>query len=119
MSIRVSLTSISVADQDVGLAFYRDKLGFVVKHDIDMGGGARWLTLVPADDPTGAELLLEPNAGYAAMGALKAALVADGIPFTQLDVDDLEAEYSRLTAAGVALHRPGTRHGPGQNGDLR
>ena len=37
------------------------------------------------------------------------ALVADGIPLAQFAVDDVEAEYERLRAAGVEFtqdHRP-------------
>ncbi len=106
MTIRVNLTSISVDDQDAALAFYRDKVGFTVKHDIDMGGGARWLTLVPPTEPDGAQLLLEPNAKYPAMAALKSALFADGIPFTQLDVRDLDGHFARMTDLGVTFTGP-------------
>ena len=37
------------------------------------------------------------------MKALKAALVADGIPFTAFQVDDVHAEYERLKGLGVAF----------------
>ena len=104
--MKISLLSISVLDQDKALAFYSDRLGFQKKHDIDMGGGSRWLTLVSPDDPDGPELLLEPNAGYPAMKALKESLVADGIPFTALEVDDVRAEVSLLEERGVVFTGP-------------
>lgn len=50
------------------------------------------MTVVSPEDENGVELLLEPNGEYPAMKALKAALVADGIPFTTFDVDDIQAE---------------------------
>jgi len=81
-------------------------MGFAIKHDIDMGGGARWLTLVSPGDENGPQLLLEPNAAYPAMKALKEALWSDGIPFTQLSVDDIEAEYARLFGVGVTFKGP-------------
>ena len=43
--MKIVITSVLVDDQDKALVFYRDVLGFVLKHDIPMGGDARWLTL--------------------------------------------------------------------------
>ncbi len=106
MAIRVTLVSIPVEDQDHALAFYRDTLGFVVKHDIDMGGGSRWLTLTPPNDPNGTEVLLEPNGDYPAMKALKQALRKDGLPITQFDSDDIDADVVHLTAQGVQFTGP-------------
>lgn len=71
----------SIADQKSALAFYTDKLGFVKKNDIPMGD-VSWLTVVSPEDPDGPELVLEPNAEYPVMEALKDALFKDGIPFT-------------------------------------
>ena len=59
--MRIRLTSVFVDDQRAALAFYTERLGFVVKHDVPIGDDA-WLTVVPADDPDGPELLLEPSA---------------------------------------------------------
>ncbi|MGI9406372.1 MAG: VOC family protein [Hyphomicrobiaceae bacterium] len=99
--MKVSVESISVGDQDKALDFYTRVLGFVKKHDIDMGGGVRWLTLVSPDQPEGAELVLEPNADYPAMKALRESLVKDGIPFTMFEVDDIDKEFKRLQSLGV------------------
>lgn len=98
--MRIYVTSVFVDDQAKALEFYRDKLGFQVKHDIDLGGGARWLTLVSPENPEGTELLLEPS-GHPAVGPYKEALVADGIPAASFMVDDLAAEYERLSGLGV------------------
>jgi len=99
--IKIRLNSVSIDDYDKALAFYTEKLGFLKKHDIDLGGGARWLTVVSPAEPDGTEVVLEPNATYPAMQALKADLVRDGIPFTAFQVDDLYAEYERMQALGV------------------
>ena len=102
--VKISLVSISVADQKAALAFYTEKLGFVKKTDIPMGE-VSWLTVVSPEDPDGPELVLEPNASYPAMKALKESLVKDGIPFTAFEVDDLDAEHARLVALGVEFTR--------------
>lgn len=98
--MKIYVTSVFVDDQAKALAFYRDRLGFVVKHDIDLGGGDRWLTVVSPENPEGTELLLEPS-GHPAVDPFKSALVADGIPATSFMVDDLQAEVTRLKAEGV------------------
>lgn len=99
--MRIRLTSVSIGDYDKALHFYTEILGFVKKHDIPLGEGARWITVVSPEDPHGTELLLEPNAEYPEMKALKEALVRDGIPFTAFEVDDIQAEYARLRNLGV------------------
>ena len=98
--MKISLLSVSVGDQDAALAFYTEKLGFAKKHDIPMGD-ARWLTVVSPDDLEGPEVVLEPNADYPAMNALKEQLLSDGIPFTAFLVDDVGAEFERLRDLGV------------------
>ncbi|MCH9693434.1 MAG: VOC family protein [Gammaproteobacteria bacterium] len=98
--MKVSLVSISVGDQKAALKFYTDKLGFVKKTDIPMGE-VSWLTVVSPDDPDGPELVLEPNAEYPAMRALKDSLLKDGIPFTAFLVDDVDSEHVRLRDLGV------------------
>lgn len=100
--MKVSLVSISVADQKAALEFYTEKLGFIKKQDIPMGE-VSWLTVVSPDYPDGPELVLEPNADYPAMKALKESLINDGIPFTAFEVDDLEREYHRLLDLGVSF----------------
>src|SRR5512138_76529 len=99
--IRIKLTSVSIADYDKALKFYTEVLGFVKKKDFDMGNGARWITVVSTAEPNGTELLLEPNAWYPAMKALKESLVKDGIPFTAFQVDDVQEEYERMKDLGV------------------
>jgi catechol 2,3-dioxygenase-like lactoylglutathione lyase family enzyme len=97
--MRIYITSVLVDDQDKALKFYTDILGFQKKTDIPLGA-ARWLTVVSPDDSQGTELLLEPD-GHPAAGPYKAALVADGIPATSFAVDDVQAEFQRLSGLGV------------------
>jgi catechol 2,3-dioxygenase-like lactoylglutathione lyase family enzyme len=109
--LRINITSVFVDDQAKALAFYVDVLGFVKKNDVPMGGPHRWLTVVSAKDPDGVELLLEPSE-HPAAAPFKAALVADGIPFTSFAVDDAHAEFERLRAAGVHFVQEPTPMGP-------
>jgi catechol 2,3-dioxygenase-like lactoylglutathione lyase family enzyme len=108
--MRIYLTSVLVDDQDKALRFYTDVLGFVKKTDIP-AGGARWLTVVAPDAPDGPELLLEPD-GHPAAGPFKEALVADGIPVTSFAVDDVHAEYQRLSGLGVRFTQEPLEMGP-------
>jgi len=110
--MKITLTSIPIADYDKALAFYTEKLGFIKKLDIPLGGDARWLTVVSPEDPDGVQIVLEPNAEYPAMKALKESLVRDGIPFTAFEVDDVYAEYERLLALGVEFVVEPTDVGP-------
>jgi catechol 2,3-dioxygenase-like lactoylglutathione lyase family enzyme len=99
--MKIKLNSVSIDDYDKALKFYTEMLGFVKKHDIPLGGDARWITVVSPEEPNGTELLLEPNAGYPAMKALKESLVRDGIPFTAFQVSDIQHEYERMRNLGV------------------
>ena len=49
--MRVNLASVLVDDQDKALRFYPETLGFKKKTDFPVGE-ARWLTVVPPEDPT-------------------------------------------------------------------
>jgi catechol 2,3-dioxygenase-like lactoylglutathione lyase family enzyme len=108
--VKIAMTSVLVDDQEKALRFYTDVLGFAVKNDIPMGEH-RWLTVVSPESPDGVELVLEPD-GHPAARPFKEALVADGIPFTAFAVDDVQAEFQRLTAAGVTFTQEPLQMGP-------
>lgn len=108
--MKIYVTSVLVDDQQKALTFYTEKLGFEVKHDIPLGE-YRWLTLTEPGNPNGVELLLEPDAHPAAQ-PYKTALVADGIPLTSFQVDDIQQEYERLVALGVEFMQQPTEMGP-------
>jgi catechol 2,3-dioxygenase-like lactoylglutathione lyase family enzyme len=102
--MRVRLNSIVVDDQEKALKFYTEVLGFVKKTDIP-AGGARWITVVPPDEPGGPELVLEPS-GFDFATTYRRALYEKGIPFTALASDDVQAEYEKLKARGVIFQSP-------------
>jgi catechol 2,3-dioxygenase-like lactoylglutathione lyase family enzyme len=109
--MKIKLESVSIRDYDKALDFYTGVLGFVESKDIELGPGVRWLTVVSPEDPDGPELLLEPNAEYPAMKALKEALMNDGIPFTAFEVADVHKEYDRLKERGVEFAMEPTNMG--------
>ncbi|MFC5805150.1 VOC family protein [Streptomyces formicae] len=97
--MRIHLTSVFVDDQEKGLRFYTDVLGFRKKHDVPLGED-RWLTVVSPEAPDGTELLLEPSR-HPVVQAYKDGLTADGIPAVSFAVDDVQAEFERLRGLGV------------------
>ena len=99
--MRIYVTSVYVDDQAKALDFYTGKLGFILKNDVPVGEH-RWLTVVSQEQPDGTELLLEPSA-HPASKSFKDALVADGIPFTSFQVDDLHAVVEMLKSKGVSF----------------
>ena len=108
--MKIHLASVFVDDQAKALDFYTDVLGFTKAADVPMGE-MRWLTVVSAEDPSGTQLVLEPDE-HPAVRPFKAALMDDGIPFTSFAVEDAQAEYERLTARGVTFTQPPVTMGP-------
>ena len=109
--MKIKLASVPIDDYDKALKFYTEVLGFVKKRDIPLGEGARWITVVSPEEPDGTELLLEPNADYPAMKALREALNKDGIPYTAFQVGDIQKEYEQLKKLGVEFTMEPTNMG--------
>ena len=108
--MKIRLTSVFVDDQDKALAFYTGTLGFVKKQDVPVGQ-FKWLTVASPEEPGGVELLLEPNDNPAA-ATYQQAIFQQGIAAATFVVDDIQAEYERLKAQGVAFTTEPTSMGP-------
>ena len=108
--MKINLASVFVDDQDKALSFYTQTLGFVKKTEIPVGE-FKWLTVVSPEAADGVELVLEPDEHPAAK-PFKAALVTDGIPYTSFAVDDVHAEFDRLTGLGVTFTQEPAQMGP-------
>ena len=102
--MRLNFVTLFVEDQRKALDFYTGVLGFVTRHDVPLGDDF-WTTVVSPESPDGPELLLEP-AGHPAVKAYRHAMIADGIPLAQFEVDDVEAEHARLSGRGVVFSQP-------------
>ncbi|RRQ27026.1 VOC family protein [Rhodococcus sp. Eu-32] len=107
--MKIYISSLFVPDQDKALEFYTTTLGFLVKHEIPLGEH-KWLTIVSAENPDGPEVSLEPDV-HPAVKPFKTALMDDGIPATSFMVDDVNAEYERLTKLGVVFTQQPTEMG--------
>ena len=108
--MKIKLTGVYVDNQEKALRFYTEVLGFEKKTEIPLGEH-RWLTVVSPDEPNGTELVLEPDEHPAAR-PFKSALVEDGIPYTSFAVDDVAAEYTRLSSLGVRFTQEPVDMGP-------
>ena len=110
--MKVTLISIPVRDQEKALRFYTEKLGFLKKKDQPLEGGNRWITLVSPEWQDGPELLLEPAPNhFEPCKVFQDALMEAGFPYTQFDVDDVEAEYEKLIKLDVDFSVKPTKMG--------
>ncbi|MDJ1485487.1 VOC family protein [Cytophagaceae bacterium YF14B1] len=107
--MRISLLSVLVDDQDKALNFYTTILGFIKKTEIPMGEH-KWLTLVSKDVLDGVELVLEPIA-FEPAKIYQEALFEAGIPLVAFQVNDVDAEYSRLVSLDVVFSLQPTQMG--------
>ena len=106
----IRLTSVLVDDQAKAQKFYTETLGFKTKLDFPVGE-YRWITVVSPEGHDDVQLALEPNANPAAK-AFQEAMFAQGIPLAAFEVRDIAAEFTRLTARGVAFTKEPTPAGP-------
>ena len=100
--MKIKVLSVPVKDQEKALQFYTNKLGFVKKIDVPLGGDSRWLTVVSKEEQDGPEVLLEPSPHhFAPAKTYQKALLDAGIPYTQFNVDNVQQEYEGLVGLGV------------------
>ncbi len=104
--MRMHIMTLYVDDQEKALTFYTETLGFQKK--LDFPGQYRWLTVVSPEEPDGPELHLAPNQNPAAK-TYQQALYEQAQPAMMFYVDDVQAEYDRLTGLGVKFTMPPTK----------
>lgn len=111
--MKVKVIGLPVLNQETALQFYTEKLGFVKKVDVPLGGENRWLTVVSNEEQDGPEVLLEPAPKHFEPAKIyQKALFDAGIPYTQFYVDNVEQEYERLIKLGVEFSVKPTAMGP-------
>jgi catechol 2,3-dioxygenase-like lactoylglutathione lyase family enzyme len=100
---RIGLVTLVVAEYDEAIAFYRDRVGFELVEDTDLGEGKRWVVVAPpggSSQPTTGLLLAK------ASGLHQLARIGDqtgGRVALFLMTEDLAADHARMTAAGVVF----------------
>jgi len=86
----IAIVSVPVADQLKARDFYRDILGLTLLRDEAMGPEMRWIQLQPKDG----------GATIALVNWLE-GLKPGGQQGLMLGIDDVDAEYARLTGMGL------------------
>ncbi len=81
---------VPVSDQDAGIAFYTERLGFSVAADVPFGDGERWVEVAPPGG--GAALALVPGRGDYQPGRMTGVA---------LESADARADHEELKASGV------------------
>lgn len=102
--MRIKMCGIHVNDPAQAFDFYTQTLGF---SELLAVPEANLFIVRSPEDPAGVGLLLEPSDNPAAK-AYQVALYAAGIPSIVFGSPDVDAEYRRLTQAGVRFLKPPT-----------
>lgn len=108
MSPAIATIALVVAEYDEAIAFYRDRAGFSLLTDTDMGGGKRWVVVAPPGGK-GARLLLARADGPEQRRAI--GNQTGGRVMLFLETDDFARDHAAMLARGVHfLEAP--RHEP-------
>ncbi|WP_363798728.1 VOC family protein [Lysobacter firmicutimachus] len=92
-----SLTLV-VGDYDQAIAYYTQRLGFVLLDDVDLGGGKRWVRVAPSAQAETALLLARAD------GDAQSARIGDqtgGRVGFFLHTDDFARDHAAMLAHGV------------------
>jgi catechol 2,3-dioxygenase-like lactoylglutathione lyase family enzyme len=110
MITKMSHVLIWVKSQQEALEFYRDKLGFEVDTDAEMGPDFRWLTMRIKDQPGFEIILAEPKAGMLldeeSAAQLRSLIDKGVLGGGVFDADDIYKTYEDLKARGVEFKGP-------------
>ncbi|MGW8483709.1 VOC family protein [Microbacterium sp. NPDC055903] len=104
MNITIHYAFLPHTDADAALGFYRDALGFEVRNDVGYEG-LRWLTVGPPSQPE-TSIVLHPPATDPGISDTERQTILELIAkgsygALTLAVDDLDALFERLEAAGA------------------
>ncbi len=94
----IATVALLVADYDEAAAWFRDKLGFALVEDVDLGDGKRWVVVAPAAG-RGARLLLARADTPKQRRAI--GNQAGGRVFLFLETDDFSRDHQAMLSAGV------------------
>ncbi len=104
--MKIKVTTIHVNDQEKALRFYTDVLGWEKKADFG-NSDYRWLTVASPEESDGVELHLELNSNPAAK-TYQQAMFEQGQPAVMFYVDNVQAEYDRMSKLGAKFTMPPT-----------
>lgn len=98
MSRHIGLVTLVVAEYDAAIAWYEEKLGFVLLQDTALANGKRWVVVAPERDSQTRLLLAKAD------GATQAVAVGSqtgGRVFLFLNTDDFDRDHVRMLEQGV------------------
>ncbi len=102
----VATVALVVGDYDEAIAWYVERLGFVLVEDVDLGGGKRWVTVEPADGQGARLLLAEASDGEQES---RIGNQTGGRVFQFLETDDFARDHAAMLEKGVEF-REAPRH---------
>ena len=106
MDITIHTSSLPHDDPDASVAFWRDIVGFEVRHDVG-SGRMRWITVGPQGQPGTSILLAPPGADPGVTDAERrtiAEMMAKGTyGWIMLATHDLDATFERLAGSGAEV----------------
>jgi catechol 2,3-dioxygenase-like lactoylglutathione lyase family enzyme len=108
MKRRIAMFAVTVRDYDEAIAFYVDKLGFVLLEDTNLGNGKRWVRVGPARSDGAASPATDILLARAVTPAQLASVgnQTGGRVFIFLETDDFWRDYELLRSRGVVFVRP-------------
>lgn len=92
MDMRLEVVGLSVSDVDASLAFYTERVGFHLDHDISPAPGMRVVQLTPPGSP--ASVVLGVGMPLGEPGSTRGV---------QLVVEDIDAARAELAGRGVEI----------------
>ncbi|MDO7866925.1 VOC family protein [Nocardioides jiangxiensis] len=112
--MKIQNTFLTVDDHDKALEFYVERLGFVTTNDVAFGD-FRWVSIAAPDDLGTNVVLINvgggPDTSPSDREALAGLLAKGLLPGLVLSVDDVDAAFARLEAAGCdVIQEPTTQH---------
>ncbi|WP_242900814.1 VOC family protein [Actinomadura terrae] len=103
MELRLELLPIPVSDTDRAIAFYSEKAGFELDHDINPGGGMRIVQMTPPG-----------SACSIGFGDGWVGTPPGSIQNLHLVVDDIHAVHAELSKRGVEISEIQNMGAPGK-----
>lgn len=115
MILGIHHTALSIKDMEKSLAFYRDLLGLEVLFDTSWGKGSELADkILRVKDTSARQVMLKVGNAYLELFEFHSPEIAPmaedrpvcdrGITHIALDVKDVDAEYERLSEAGMLFH---------------
>lgn len=103
MYSKIAMFTIVVDDYDAAIAFYTNKMGFILLEDTDMGGGKRWVRISPDSSAETAILLAKAKNERETQSI---GNQTGGRVGFFLHTKDIKKVYDHLTTNEVKLVRP-------------